>query len=85
MTIKDVLRKYMDSASMIIRVYKSEDYGNENEAEPIYPVGYLWELPQMMCLGEYQNLMKLKDLAVIVTWQFTFIYDDRILIFFAEI
>lgn len=57
MTIKDVLRKYMDSASMIIRVYKSEDYGNENEAEPIYPVGYLWELPQMMCLGDYQNLM----------------------------
>lgn len=57
MTIQDVLRKYMDSASMIIRVYKSEDYGNEKEAEPIYPVGYLWELPQMICLGEYQNLM----------------------------
>lgn len=57
MKIQDVLRKYMDSASMIIRVYKAEDYGNENEAETIYPVGYLWELPHMMCLGEYQNMM----------------------------
>ena len=57
MTVQDVLRKYMDSASMIIRVYKAEDYGNENTAEPIYPMGYLWELPQLMCLGEYQNLM----------------------------
>lgn len=57
MKIKDVLSKYVDSASMIIRVYKAEDYGNENEAETLYPVGYFWELPQMMTLGEYNNMM----------------------------
>ena len=57
MTIQDVLRKYMDSASMIIRVYKSEDYGNEANADTLYPIAYLWELPQKMTLGEYQNMM----------------------------
>jgi hypothetical protein len=57
MTIRQILGKYIDSQELIIRVYKAEDYGNEKKAKTLYPMGYLYELPNKLCLGEYNTMM----------------------------
>ena len=57
MTIGQILDVYDRWFDMIIRVYHVEDYGNENKAKTVYPMGYGYELPSKMVLGDYRTMM----------------------------
>lgn len=58
MVVKQILDKLIGSPEMILRVYKVDDYGNENSAQTVYPMAYVYEIPSRLPLGDYEQLLK---------------------------